>query len=518
MFSEGVVKPVSPTSRGMPPAMVSYQSTVSPKGTDSILVNFTPSASPGDFTVYCSNLCGDGAPSLPYHVEVYPPPVSDAGQDDTICQGSGYTVTHASASNYVSLKWITTGLGFVTGDTTLSPTYLPDPAETGPVELEMIAYGLANCGNDTSAMILMIQSKPAADAGPSLVTCELEPAAINGSGASGYTSLLWSSTGAGTFSDPTVLHPVYAPGASDTITGTVNLILVAAGPEPCLPDTSITTLILTKQPSVDAGPDTTICENIFYKAFASYAFNFGSLEWNTSGNGIFSDIHELHPDYTPGQQDIDHGSVTLILKANPLGTCQERFDSLILYLEKKPVVDAGEDQEILRDSAAILQGLATGGSGSFSIGWYPSALVLDPGSLHTSTIPLSKDVTLYLEVADLKSGCNSVDSVRIKVLPPPGPPGDDCILIYNVITPNGDGVNDTWIIDCIESYPDNTVRIFNRWGDLIIRFDHYDNTTNIWKGTNAKGDLLPDGTYYYIVTINKVGTKTGWVFVRGGLK
>ena len=89
------------------------------------------------------------------------------------------------------------------------------------------------------------------------------------------------------------------------------------------------------------------------------------------------------------------------------------------------------------------------------------------------------------------------------------------LIIHNVITPNGDGINDGWIIDGIEEFPDNDVLIFNRWGDEVRSFQHYDNTTTVWKGENNQGKHLPDGTYYYIITIKDGGSRTGWVLIRG---
>ena len=85
-----------------------------------------------------------------------------------------------------------------------------------------------------------------------------------------------------------------------------------------------------------------------------------------------------------------------------------------------------------------------------------------------------------------------------------------------MITPNGDGLNDLWIIDCIEEFPDNQVKIFNRWGDLINSYNHYDNVQQVWKGTNFEDKPIPDGTYYYLLTIKDMKPRTGWVLVRGG--
>jgi gliding motility-associated-like protein len=93
------------------------------------------------------------------------------------------------------------------------------------------------------------------------------------------------------------------------------------------------------------------------------------------------------------------------------------------------------------------------------------------------------------------------------------------VVIYNGITPNGDGSNDSWIIDGIEEYPDNEVLIFNRWTDQLREFTGYNNSSVVWDGTNQFGKKLPDATYYYIVklrAINKI--YTGWVVIHGGNK
>lgn len=90
------------------------------------------------------------------------------------------------------------------------------------------------------------------------------------------------------------------------------------------------------------------------------------------------------------------------------------------------------------------------------------------------------------------------------------------LIAYSGISPNGDGNNDTWKIKGIEKYPDNTVNIFNRWGDKVREFSNYNNTSRIWNGTNEQGEPLPNGTYYYILDVKNVGVLKGWIFIRGG--
>jgi gliding motility-associated-like protein len=87
-------------------------------------------------------------------------------------------------------------------------------------------------------------------------------------------------------------------------------------------------------------------------------------------------------------------------------------------------------------------------------------------------------------------------------------------IIYNALTPNADGKNDFWKIEGIELYPDNRVTVMDRWGTIIAEFEHYDNATIRWEGKNKEGFLVPNGTYYYFISISNSGLiYQGWVFL-----
>jgi gliding motility-associated-like protein len=90
--------------------------------------------------------------------------------------------------------------------------------------------------------------------------------------------------------------------------------------------------------------------------------------------------------------------------------------------------------------------------------------------------------------------------------------------IYEGISPNGDGKNDYWRIDGIEGYPNNSIRIFDRFNNLVYETHGYSNETNHWTGQSNHGisrDALPDGTYFYAVELGDgKGTKSGYVVLK----
>jgi gliding motility-associated-like protein len=83
------------------------------------------------------------------------------------------------------------------------------------------------------------------------------------------------------------------------------------------------------------------------------------------------------------------------------------------------------------------------------------------------------------------------------------------IVVHEVVTPNGDGVNEIWIIQNIENYSDNSVMIYDRWGSVVYSANGYDNDTVSWDGNG-----LPGGTYFFRITTRnaqKVINKTGFI-------
>ncbi|MFD2101731.1 gliding motility-associated C-terminal domain-containing protein [Flagellimonas iocasae] len=81
----------------------------------------------------------------------------------------------------------------------------------------------------------------------------------------------------------------------------------------------------------------------------------------------------------------------------------------------------------------------------------------------------------------------------------------ETVDVINVITPNGDGVHDVLAINGLENYPNNTVKIYNRWGVMVYQTRAYNTAGNVFDGTSQgrvtvdQDNKLPVGTYFYII-------------------
>ena len=78
-------------------------------------------------------------------------------------------------------------------------------------------------------------------------------------------------------------------------------------------------------------------------------------------------------------------------------------------------------------------------------------------------------------------------------------------------SPNGDGLADTWETQGLREFPNNTVIVFNRWGNKLFSAAPY---LNDWYGQVNEGTLpgdLPTGNYFYILELGDGETRTGYI-------
>jgi PKD repeat protein len=328
-------------------------------------------------------------------ITLLPDPVADAGSDAVSCEGDSYTVNDATAQNYSSVSWSSSGSGGYTNANTLMPTYLPSQADytAGSVVLTLTAQGIAPCGETTDTMTLSFVPAATASAGPDQTICE-GPVEITQSTATNYSAISWTTSGTGSFVNPDALNPVYIPSDADADAGFVVLTIIADGQNPCTTSaTDDMVLNITPEAEANAGADDMVCEGQDYLLTGATANYYSDLSWTTSGTGTFSNDAILNPIYFPSTQDLNAGSVTLTLIATSGGSCPgEVSDALTLTLQQQPEASAGEDAIVCETNSYVLSEASandysnvqwfTTGSGSFD----------DPNIVNATYTPSASDI------------------------------------------------------------------------------------------------------------------------------
>ena len=123
-----------------------------------------------------------------------------------------------------------------------------------------------------------------------------------------------------------------------------------------------------------------------------------------------------------------------------------------------------------------------------SYSWSPATGLSDVNSLQPYASP--QFTTTYTLHVISTAGCEADASITVDVAKD--------IVIPNGFTPNGDGVNDTWVVNYLNYYPKATVIVFNRYGQQVFHSLGY---PKAWDGT-LNGAAIPMGTYYYIIDLN----------------
>ncbi|MFZ1451594.1 MAG: PKD domain-containing protein, partial [Ferruginibacter sp.] len=149
-----------------------------------------------------------------------------------------------------------------------------------------------------------------------------------------------------------------------------------------------------------------------------------------------------------------------------------------------PHVNAGPDKFVLEGGSVELESVTFANDPQYT--WTPDLYLTDARITRPRVVNPKTDMTYILTVTG-RGGCAASDNVFVKLLKFPAIP--------NTFTPNGDGINDKWRIDYLNTYPNNRVQIFTRSGNLVFESRGY-NTP--WDGT-LKGKPLPFDTYYYII-------------------
>jgi hypothetical protein len=217
---------------------------------------------------------------------------------------------------------------------------VPAPV-TYTLTLTETAPGPNGCST-TQSVDVTVNPSPIANAGPDQTICAGSTVTLAGSVSGSATSGIWTTSGTGTFDDPTSMTAIYTPSAADILAGTVTLTLTTNDPDGaglCLPATDQMVITINPAAIADAGPDQTICSGSSATLAGSISGSATSAVWTTSGTGTFDDPTSLTAVYTPSAEDILAGTVTLTLTTDDPdadGPCLQGTDQMVITISPVP--------------------------------------------------------------------------------------------------------------------------------------------------------------------------------------
>lgn len=245
--------------------------------------------------------------------------------------------------------------------------------------------------------------------------------------------------------------------------GTIDVKLIATNAEGCI-DSVVKTLPLTQRPVVS------------WLISGSVPFCPGDSVTVTADGG--KNMLWLS-DLDTNRKKVFYKAGNYVVRASNSPACFSE-DSFTVVVYPKPVVGAFSDTIIYRGGTAVFRA-----SGAQSYTWSP-ALYLNK-TTGASVISTPKDSQTYMVIGTSSNGCLDTAQVTVKILERP------IIRIPNIITPNGDGENDYWVLSDVKGLEQFDITIMDYAGAVVYTNKNYDNSWNAMKD----GTLLPEGIYYY---------------------
>lgn len=203
---------------------------------------------------------------------------------------------------------------------------------------------------------------------------------------------------------------------------------------------------------------------------------------NIPGTGVYTGRGvAVNGSFDPQEAGVGVHQITYTFTADQ-GGCR---DSQVRMITVTPIPELIIDRDIyiLAGGERKIEASATGLGLTYR--WSP-ATGLSRTDVLNPVIMGDSDMQYTLAISS-SQGCTIIENIRIHVL--------KALYAPNAFSPNGDGINDTWVLKYIDTYPKATVDIFNRNGEKVFSSIGYENPFN----GNYRNEPLPVGTYYYII-------------------
>ena len=462
-----------------------------------------------------------------------PLPVVDAGLNDTICQGQSAVLTASPISGTLPFTYA--------WDNGLAPDITHTVSPAASVFFHVTATDANSCMGIDSVWVI-VNMLPSAIAGDDDTLCFGDTLDINASLSYGINPLIFAWNNGLPNSPTHTLVP----------TQTLEYILTLTDANACTA-TDTLKIIVNPLPVANAGLDAGVClgDSVTISAATSTGTEPLNFIWNNNA-GTNSEISIL-----------PYSSAYYAVTVSDINGC-ESSDSALVTVYTRPYAIAGEDVTVCKGDTIILDASLSSGNGTLSYIWnnglgtgfthqitadtaqifYVSVkdvnncIAVDSISVTVLSLPdyfvetvntscvgnadgqasvfliVTETVTClwhdgstlptisglsagnYYVVLTNQNTCSKTTAFEIKE-------GGDlqCLDIPSAFTPNGDGKNDKWEIRHINMYPNATLEIYSRWGQIIFSADKLYDQENWWDGT-YNGKEASTGSYVYILKLN----------------
>lgn len=406
--------------------------------------------------------------SLSFSVDVVPsfeltevgPLAWCAGEEAAI---SGYE-TNASGVTYT---WSNTdeSIGLLSGGEGLVPPWTATNTTDGSITSEVMVFAnLSSCPEESISVQVVVHPTPqlTSNVGPNGgLDCQTGTAVIEA----------FSSTGFGDFEfDGTYVISTNGSVAEVGASGeyVIDFVDQATG---CPAQIEV----------VVSEPIPAVIEGQTLDSLACFGLDNATISVEAGGGADL--IYDWFPPVSTTSMAENLGPGTYEVVVTNASNCQDSASFVLEPVLPIEVVVLDSGASICGASNGFIEVVATGGYGELTYDW---GMGIGPllWAIPTGTYPLT--------VTD-EYGCEVTDTFTIDCAE------DIPIGINQLLTPNGDGKNDVWILEDLYLYPNHSVKVFNRWGELVYEAAPY---LNDWAGTwetgSGDGSVLPSASYYYL--------------------
>ncbi len=409
----------------------------------------------------------------------------------TTCAGSPVTISASGADTYT---WSTTDN---TSTITVSPTSNATYSVSG-------TNTLTGCTSTITTTSINVAPLPvaSANANPNTV-CTSGSIVLNANSTAAGSTYTWTSgTGidAGNQNQGTVTIP-----ASTLTTGTYTYSLIATSPEGCVSLAATTTVNVIDLPNANFDlSDLSICQNSSGSLSINNPQTGVTYDWNIGGTAV----NNANPANVPGNITGVVGTYTVSVVAS-IASCTNSAINTLTVNALPTVALVNSSVYACENSSAGLE--VQNPDGTYNYSWTYGSQTVGTGNNIAVNPVTTASTGMYTVTATDGNGCSNRTAGLIDIKP--------CdTFVPEIFTPNGDGKNDGFEVKNIQYYPDNHLKIFNRWGNLVYEKQGYLNEFIGYSNTGdaAGKEKLPSGTYYVILDYGDKKTEvyTGYLLLQ----